>query len=92
MIDHAHNIVLTYDNLEFSKDRRNEQIDEIRRFKFITSAFMFEPHDQSAVFLFRFMWNSQKYSLSLKMIVSFVINDAIDEKITTLNSLYISIG
>ena len=45
IIDHAHNIVLTYDNFEFSKNKRGERIDETRRFKFITFVFMFEPHD-----------------------------------------------
>ena len=55
VINHAHSIVLTYDNFEFLKDKRNERIDEIRRFKFITSAFMFEFHDRNAVFLLQFM-------------------------------------
>ena len=91
MIDHAHNTVLTYNNFKFSENKRGERIDETKQFKFITFVFMFEFHDRSAVFLLRFMWNFQEYSLSSEMIVSSVINDAVDEKIITLNSLYISI-
>ena len=91
VIGHAHSIVLTYDNFEFSENRRGEQIDETRRFKFITFAFMFELHDRNAVFLFWFMWNFQEYFLSSKMIVSSVINDAVDKKVIILSSLYISI-
>ena len=58
MINYVHNIVLTYDNLKFLKNKRGEWIDEIKWFKFITSALMFESYDRNAVFLLRFMWNS----------------------------------
>ena len=91
VINHAHNIVLTYNNFEFSKNKKDKRIDEIKRFKFITFAFMFEFHNWNAVFLLRFMWNFQKYFLISKMIVSFVINNVLNKKIIILNSLYISI-
>ena len=55
MINHVHNIILTYDNFEFLENKKNERIDETKRFKFITFAFMFESHDRNAVFLFQFM-------------------------------------
>ena len=92
VVGHAHSTVLTYDNLEFPEGRRGERIGETRRFRSITSALMFEPHDRGAVSLLRSMWNPQEYPLSPEMIVSSAINDAVDEKVTTLGSLYISIG
>ena len=52
VIDHAHSTVLIYDNFKFSENRRNERIDETRRFKFITFVFMFEFHDRNVIFLF----------------------------------------
>ena len=55
VINHAYNTVLTYNNFKFSKNKRNERIDETKRFKFIIFVFMFKFHDRNAVFLLRFM-------------------------------------
>ncbi len=44
-------IVLTYNNFDYVKNRRDKRVNKIRQFKFITTTLMFESHESSLVSL-----------------------------------------
>ena len=57
--------VLTYDNLDYAEGRRGERVGEVRTFRSITSALLFETHGPGAVPLTKDMWNPVLHPLSV---------------------------
>ena len=45
--------MLIYNNLDYAKDRRDEKVDEIRTFRSITSALLFETHEFDTISLIK---------------------------------------
>ncbi len=43
--------ILTYNNFDYAKDRRNKRFNKIRQFKFITTTLMFKFYEFSLISL-----------------------------------------
>ena len=73
--------MLIYDNLDYAEDRRDERVDEIRTFRSITSALLFEIHELDAISLIKNMWNSILHLLSVTNLARNFFNVKLDYQV-----------
>ena len=84
LIERLSTTILAYDNLKYAKDRRDERIDEMRIFKFIIIALMFETRDLDVVFLNRNMWASYLHSLFVVFVARSFYDKTLDNQIRSM--------